>query len=255
MPDTLYNWTDTSLAELPQTRGFRQRGMEMTRLETFTDAAFAFAVTLLVISVDDVPRSYEEFINALKQIPVFIACFIQLMVFWWGHHRWSRRYGLEDGWSMLGSLTLVAAVLIYIYPLRVIFGAFFADASDGFIPIPFELELVEVGTLFVVFGAGFSSLAGLVVVLYVIALIRRETLALDRREVFQTQAAVIGWSLVTLTGLVSLILAATLPAELSPNSAYAYWSLIITMPAYSWYARHQSARLQNRNFSRDVQPS
>ena len=48
---------------------------------------------------------------------------------------------------------------------------------------------------------------------------------------------------------------ATLPVELSPNSAYAYWSLIITMPAYSWYARHQSARLQNSNFNRDVQPS
>ena len=28
----------------------------MTRLETFTDAAFAFAVTLLAISIDEIPR-------------------------------------------------------------------------------------------------------------------------------------------------------------------------------------------------------
>ena len=127
MTSSLYHWTEAALAAVPVKNGFRQRGMEMTRLETFTDAAFAFAVTLLVISVDDVPRSYDEFITALKQIPAFIACFLQLMLFWWGHHTWSRRFGLEDGTSMLCSLALVAAVLIYIYPLRVIFGAFFTD--------------------------------------------------------------------------------------------------------------------------------
>jgi hypothetical protein len=35
--------------------GFRLRGEEMTRIETFTDAAFAFAVSLLVIAGDTVP--------------------------------------------------------------------------------------------------------------------------------------------------------------------------------------------------------
>ncbi len=54
MNSRLHTWTDATLAELPTENGFRQRGMQMTRLETFTDAAFAFAVTLLVISVDDV---------------------------------------------------------------------------------------------------------------------------------------------------------------------------------------------------------
>ena len=34
------------LDALPQRRGFRLRGMQMTRLETFTDAAFAFAVSM-----------------------------------------------------------------------------------------------------------------------------------------------------------------------------------------------------------------
>ena len=35
----------------------------MTRLETFVDAAFAFAVTLLVISIDNIPDSYDDFIE------------------------------------------------------------------------------------------------------------------------------------------------------------------------------------------------
>jgi hypothetical protein len=33
-----------NLDDLPKLRGFRLRGMEMTRLETFIDAAFAFAI-------------------------------------------------------------------------------------------------------------------------------------------------------------------------------------------------------------------
>ena len=38
------------LDALPRLRGFRLRGMEMTRLETFIDAAFAFAISMLVIA-------------------------------------------------------------------------------------------------------------------------------------------------------------------------------------------------------------
>jgi hypothetical protein len=38
------------LDALPRLNGFRLRGLEMTRLEAFVDAAFAFAVTMLVIA-------------------------------------------------------------------------------------------------------------------------------------------------------------------------------------------------------------
>ena len=39
----------------PVENDFRLRGLEMTRIEVFVDAAFAFAVTLLVISFDAIP--------------------------------------------------------------------------------------------------------------------------------------------------------------------------------------------------------
>jgi len=38
------------LDALPRLGGFRLRGIAMTRLETFIDAAFAFAITMLVIA-------------------------------------------------------------------------------------------------------------------------------------------------------------------------------------------------------------
>ena len=44
-----------NLDSLPRLNGFRLRGMQMTRLETFIDAAFAFAISMLVIRAAD-PR-------------------------------------------------------------------------------------------------------------------------------------------------------------------------------------------------------
>jgi len=52
------------LSRLPNKDGFRLRGLEMTRLETYSDTAFAFATTLLVISVGSLPGSYQELIIA-----------------------------------------------------------------------------------------------------------------------------------------------------------------------------------------------
>ena len=45
----------TELDALPRLTGFRLRGMEMTRLETFIDAAFAFAISMLVIAPQQIP--------------------------------------------------------------------------------------------------------------------------------------------------------------------------------------------------------
>ncbi len=37
-------WAEEQLATLPVVEGVRQRGVEITQLESFCDAAFAFAV-------------------------------------------------------------------------------------------------------------------------------------------------------------------------------------------------------------------
>lgn len=56
------------------------RGEEMTRIETFVAAAFAFAVTMVVISLGSIPSTFGAFIQAVKQIPSFAAsCAI---IFW-----------------------------------------------------------------------------------------------------------------------------------------------------------------------------
>src|SRR5689334_21939870 len=102
----------TNLQRLPD--GFIHRGVNVTRLEAFVDAAFAFAVTLLVISLDSIPTSIPAMLVALKGVPAFAASFIQIMIFWSAHATWSRRFGLDDAPSQRLSLVLVFLVLVYV---------------------------------------------------------------------------------------------------------------------------------------------
>src|SRR6187401_1371906 len=74
---------------------FRWRGNEISRVEGFTDAVFAFAVTLLVVALE-VPHTFEGLMDVLRGFPAFVLTFTLLMTFWNAHYRYHRRYGLED---------------------------------------------------------------------------------------------------------------------------------------------------------------
>ena len=103
------------LDALPRLGGFRLRGIAMTRLETFIDAAFAFAITMLVIATQQIPDDIETLLTAFKNVPAFVASIIVLGIFWRGHWLWSRRYGREDGVSIFISWAMIVTMLIYIY--------------------------------------------------------------------------------------------------------------------------------------------
>lgn len=240
-------WTNEQLRELPIERGVRLRGTQATRLDTFVDAAFAFAVTLLVISVDEVPNSYPEFMQALAQVPAFLACFVLLMLFWWGHHSWSRKFGLHDAPSITLSLALVALVLIYVYPLRLIFGAFFANATGGALPSGLSLTLEQLAHMFVVFGIGFSAMSGVLVALYLRADSCRERLLLDDRERYFARSEALTWGILAVTGIVSTFLALLLPPRLGPAAGFVYWSLIVSMPIQAHFAGRGRRRFEDRS--------
>jgi hypothetical protein len=240
-------WTAKALAELSVERGIRLRGTEATRLDTFVDAAFAFAVTLLVISVDEVPGSYDEFMQALAQVPAFLACFVLLMLFWWGHHNWSRKFGLQDALSIVLSLALVALVLIYVYPLRLIFGAFFSNASGGALPSGLSLTQEQLSDMFIVFGVGFSAMSGVLAGLYLRADGRHMQLLLNGRERYFARSEAVTWGILAATGLVSTIAALLLPARLGPLAGFVYWSLIITMPMQAHFAARGRRQFEGRD--------
>lgn len=149
------------LGRLQVKDGFRLRGSEMTRIETFTDAAFAFALTLLVVSLD-IPSSYGDLLEALKGVPAFALSAVLLMMFWWGHHEWSRRYGLEDASAIALSCLLVFTVLVYVYPLRFLMRGLTVWLSHisgiPFGAAAFRLTGEEVNQLFIIYGVGFVAM-------------------------------------------------------------------------------------------------
>ena len=62
-----------------------ERGDKSTRVEAFVDAAFAFALTLLVIAGDSIPASVGELLKALKSLPAYALGFLLILKFWTEH--------------------------------------------------------------------------------------------------------------------------------------------------------------------------
>jgi uncharacterized membrane protein len=235
-------WTPERLAELPVQDGFRLRGLEMTRLETFCDAAFAFAVTLLVIAGDGIPRSYADLVQALKGVPAFAASFAAIASFWWAHRLWSRRFGLEDGATTLISLALVFVMLVYVYPLKMVFSAFAGWASGGWLPTEFQLsDPRDMLGLFVVYGVGFALQTAMLMLLHVRASKVGGELGLNEVERLRTRQEIVMNLVLGATGVASALWALVLPAPLSVYAGFLYMTLPVTMP---WLATRYSKQVE-----------
>ena len=228
------------LDALPRLRGFRLRGMEMTRLETFIDATFAFAISILVIAASRIPENIDELLAAFRNVPAFVTSIAVLGIFWRGHWLWSRRYGLEDGVSTLISWAMIVTMLIYIYPLRAIFGAMWYLLSDGRVGdrLGAATETQE-RTVFAIFALGFIAIAFEIMLLNFRSWQLREPLRLNAREQLMTRREITGWSIPIGVGITSLILSLTLPIEEIAWAGWVYFSMIFLVPLHSLYHRRQ----------------
>lgn len=187
---------------------FAERGHQVTRLEAFVDAAFAFAVTLLVISFDAIPSNAEELIAAFKAIPAFAASFAMVAMFWYAHNVWSRRYGLDDGISIWLSLLLVFLVLVYVFPLRLVFASGFSWISGGWLPSAYEIRsLDDLRLMFITYACSFISLCGVIALLYRRAGRCAERLQLSSRERQLTRIDELRYWVMAAVGVLSLITA------------------------------------------------
>jgi uncharacterized membrane protein len=229
-----------NLDALPRLDGFRLRGIEMTRLETFIDAAFAFAVTMMVIAAERVPDDINTLLAAFKHVPAFLASVVVLGIFWRGHWLWSRRYGLEDGVSIFISWALLCTILIYIYPLKAIFGSMFYHLSDGRLGQALGVRNeTQARAIFAIYAIGFAAIALEILLLYLRAWKLREPLRLNARERFLTRADLMGWSVPASVGMIALVLALTLPANRVSWSGWIYLSMAILVPAQNWFLRRR----------------
>jgi hypothetical protein len=229
-----------NLDALPRLDGFRLRGIEMTRLETFIDAAFAFAVTMVVIAADRVPDDIETLLAAFKNVPAFVASVAVLGIFWRGHWLWSRRYGLEDGVSSFISWALLVTILIYIYPLKALFGSMFYLLSGGKLGMALGVHTeIQGRALFSIYALGFTAIAFEILLLHWRAWQLREPLRLNEREKLLTRADVAGWGIPLCVGIIALALALTLPLNHISWSGWIYFSMAFLVPLHKWWLRRR----------------
>jgi uncharacterized membrane protein len=224
--------------------GFRYRGGENTRIEAFTDAAFAFAVTLLMIGGGHVPADVNQLLSALDNVPGYAASFALLCLFWYAHYKWYRRYGIEDGRSILLSLLLVFLVLIYVYPLHMMFNAAISiggGAGSG----EFHVRTwADWKVMYIVFGIAYASMSVVILLFYLHAQRLREQLGLDAGEIAITRSGILRWVVSAGVGILSAALALLLrpPAQ----------SALYAVPGFTYCLIALSGSLLRRHLDRQL---
>ena len=238
--------SESEIRDLPARGSMRLRGAEVSRLETFVDAAFAFALTLLVISFDELPASYSELAEALRSIPAFAASFTIIVMFWIAHRNWSQRYGLDDGLSTIISLSLVFVIMVYVYPLRSMMAAAMSAITGGWVPSTFTLEGPdEARSLFTLYGVGFTTASACIVLLNVRALSFADALGLNAIERYITRAEIAAWSIVGSFGVLSASLAWLMPDRMIGLAGWSYALLGLIMPIFGRVSGRRAGRYRD----------
>ena len=219
-----------------------ERGDKTTRIEAFVDAAFAFALTLLAIGGDHIPTSVAELERAMRGVPAYAASFMLVLKFWAGHTEWSRRYGLDDAVSRRLSLLLVFLVLIFVYPVRMVFATLFSAMTGDWLPSNFSISsLSEVPILFITFGVAFGSLGIVLWLLYRHAWQLRDALGLNESERVATLLSMRIWAMFPVVAALSILSARLIPARASSGwwlgfPGFIYFSLNLIAPLRRWSA-------------------
>jgi len=199
---------------------FRWRGNEVSRVEGFTDAVFAFAVTLLVVALEG-PHTYEGLLDVVRSLPAFVICFALLMTFWNAHFRYHRRYGMEDVFSRVMTMAILVLVLFFVYPLKFLFtmitvNLFQLNLHDA----PHLESLHQADVLYVIYGLGFAGVWSLYALLYWHALRRRDELQLNEAELLQTRAVLAENLIYVGVCVLSVMLALTTDQAALPGLIY-----------------------------------
>jgi uncharacterized membrane protein len=209
-------------------KGIRWRSHEPSRIETFSDAAFAFALTLIIVSLE-VPKTFDELMETMKGGLSFALCFIVLFYIWNAQNVFFRRFGLNDDFTITVNAILLFVVLIYTYPLKFLFELL---TSNG--EIKFKMITpVQVPQLMLIYGAGLITIYILFYLLYRHAQKFATELELTPAELYETK---------TLTNINLLCICICIPAmsiaaffpEQAGRSGYVYFLFPVVYS--TWFA-------------------
>ena len=233
--------------------GFRLRGVEMSRIDGFSDVVFGFALTLIVVS-SEVPHTYDELHHVLLGFFPFFVCFVFLIMLWWTHFRFFRRYNLHDPATIVLNSALLFTVLFYVYPLKFLF-TLIASQATGDAHHAFSSDL-QARELMMVYGAGFAAVYLIVAALYFNAWRQRHVLRLNPLETTLTLSFMADNIGVAGVGLLCCIIARIIPPAQAGNAGWFFFTIGIwkTLHGYVSGRRVRAARARTDLLARQTLP-
>lgn len=234
-------------------KGFRMRGVgEIARIEAFSDAVFAFAVTLLVVSLE-VPKTFSELMETIRGFGAFAISFVLLFIVWFNQYKFFRRYGLQDNYTVWLNAVLLFVALFYVYPLKFLFSWLIEGVFGGHRDVHLANGAVEpivdgsqVVTLMVIFGVGYIAVFSVFILLYLHAYRKRAELELNELEVFDTLENLQQNALNVLVGLISISIAIIGGPRWAPISGLTYMLLGVFMTAHGTVMGRRRKKIEAR---------
>ncbi|MGI4852686.1 MAG: TMEM175 family protein [Janthinobacterium lividum] len=221
--------------------GFRLRGLGFSRLDGFSDVVFGFALTLLVVSLE-VPKSFEELHHLWGAFLPFGVSFLLLMLIWYGHFTYFRRFGTHDAGTVWINGLLLFVVLFYVYPLKFLFLSAFGRAGS----LGSQRDMTEVVLLF---SVGLAALYFLFAALYANGYRQRVKLGLTPSECFLTRSFIVEEAGTGCIGLLVCVLSVALPPGYAGVSCLAFlligvWKSVMGARAGRRSRKMRAAELQ-----------
>jgi uncharacterized membrane protein len=217
----------------------RREGIDAGRLDAFVDGAFAFTLTLLAIGGEAIPDSSAKLLQLLRDIPASALCFLQIALMWHGHVRWRHLCTDNSKFGLVLSLMLVFFALIFVYPVHMVYASLCNVLSNGALSPEFGMRTpTDVRAVFACYGLAYACMSGTLMLLFHHAAQRMKALGHDA---FKAQLEAVTWSLPAFIGLLSAIVAVSLPdntpAWLMPLPGYLYFLMMLTGPILKVFRR------------------
>lgn len=174
---------------------FRYRGEEPGRLENFSDAVFALAITLLLISTSP-PTNFQQIQRFVIDLVPFFLCVLFIILIWHEHYVFYLRYGLRHGKIIVLNTLFLIIVLFYVYPLKFLtklieFGiAYLLDDAALFQELQGMIHGEDMADLMIIYGLGATGVFFTLLLMYRYALQNAAELELNKIEIFDTQVKI-----------------------------------------------------------------